>query len=203
MHKIDELQSSLEETSYDQDHGEYMTHSQMQVCAFDKVKEWYVSEKVPKANPNPKSNDALYFGKEECFFIEFKNGKISNEVNYEINKKIYDSLFLLFDLKYRDKKGKMVDSISYTRDLMTYILVYNEENYLKFGPTRQGIECEKRQRGVSRSYYRDELYKKMRGLAKEEFILFGLDQFKNYLFRNVYTYTEKEFEQKFVKKQEQ
>jgi len=43
----------------------------------------------------------------------------------------------------------------------------------------------------------------MRGLAKEEFILFGLDQFKNYLFRNVYTYTEKEFEQKFVKKQEQ
>lgn len=203
MHKIDELQSSLEETSYDQDHGEYMTHSQMQVCAFDKVKEWYVSEKVPKANPNPKSNDALYFGKEECFFIEFKNGKISNEVNYEINKKIYDSLFLLFDLKYRDKKGKMVDSISYTRDLMTYILVYNEENYLKFGPTRQGIEGEKRQRGVSRSYYRDELYKKMRGLAKEEFILFGLDQFKNYLFRNVYTYTEKEFEQKFVKKQEQ
>lgn len=203
MHKIDELQSSLEETSYDQDHGEYMTHSQMQVCAFDKVKEWYVSEKVPKANPNPKSNDALYFGNEECFFIEFKNGKISNEVNYEINKKIYDSLFLLFDLKYRDKKGKMVDSISYTRDLMTYILVYNEENYLKFGSTRQGIEGEKRQRGVSRSYYRDELYKKMRGLAKEEFILFGLDQFKNYLFRNVYTYTEKEFEQKFVKKQEQ
>ena len=203
MHKIDELQSSLEETSYDQDHGEYMTHSQMQVCAFDKVKEWYVSEKVPKANPNPKSNDALYFEKEECFFIEFKNGKISNEVNYEINKKIYDSLFLLFDLKYRDKKGKMVDSISYTRDLMTYILVYNEENYLKFGPTRQEIEGEKRQRGVSRSYYRDELYKKMRGLAKEEFILFGLDQFKNYLFRNVYTYTEKEFEQKLVKKQEQ
>ena len=109
----------------------------------------------------------------------------------------------MFDLKYRDKKGKMVDSISYTRDLMTYILVYNEENYLKFGTTRQGIEGEKRQRGVSRSYYRDELYKKMRGLAKEEFILFGLDQFKNYLFRNVYTYTEKEFEQKFVKKQEQ
>lgn len=202
MHKIDELQSSLEETSYDQDHGEYMTHSQMQVCAFDKVKEWYVSEKIPKANPNPKSNDALYFGKEGCFFIEFKNGKISNEVNYEINKKIYDSLFLLFDLKYQDKNGKMVDSISYTRDFMTYILVYNEENYLKFGPTRQGKEGEKRQRGVLQSYYRDKLFKTMRGLAKEEFILFGLDQFKNYLFKDVYTYTEKEFEQKFVKKQE-
>lgn len=202
MHKIDELQSSLEETSYDQDHGRYMTHSQMQVCAFDKVKEWYVSEKIPKANPNPKSNDALYFGKEGCFFIEFKNGKISNEVNYEINKKIYDSLFLLFDLKYQDKNGKMVDSISYTRDFMTYILVYNEENYLKFGPTRQGKEGEKRQRGVLQSYYRDKLFKTMRGLAKEEFILFGLDQFKNYLFKDVYTYTEKEFEQKFVKKQE-
>lgn len=38
----------------------------------------------------------------------------------------------------------------------------------------------------------------MRRLAKEEFVLFGLDQFKNYLFKNVCTYTEKEFEQKFV-----
>lgn len=199
MHIIDELQSSLEEASYDKDNRTYMVHnSQMQVCSFDKVKEWYVSEKVPLANPNPKSNDALYFGEDECFFIEFKNGKISNEVNFEINKKIYDSLFILFDLKYTDKKGSLVDSISYTRCFMTYILVYNEENYLRFGATRQTMEGERRQQEVSESHHRNKLYKTMRRLAKEEFILFGLDQFKNYLFKNVYTYTEKEFEQKFV-----
>lgn len=198
MNIIDELQSSLEEVSYDKDNGTYMVHSQFQVCSFDKVKEWYVSERVPLANPNPKSCDALYFGEDECFFIEFKNGKISNEVNFEINKKIYDSLLILFDLEYTDKKGNLVSSISYTRSAMTYILVYNEENYLKFGPTRQTKEGEKRQQEVSGSHHRNELYKAMRRLANEEFILFGLDQFKNYLFKNVYTLTEKEFEQKLV-----
>lgn len=198
MHIIDKLQSSLEETSYDKDNGTYMVHSQMQVCSFDKVKEWYVSERASLANPNPKSNDALYFGEEECFFIEFKNGRISNEVNFEINKKIYDSLFILFDLEYKDKKGKLVNSISYTRSAMTYILVYNEENYSKYGTTRQTIEGEKRQQEASKSHHRNKLYKTIRKLANEEFILFGLDQFKNYLFKNVHTYTEKEFEQKFV-----
>ena len=198
MHKIDELQSTLEETSYDKDNHTYMVHSKLQVCSFDKVKEWYVSEKIPLANPNPKSNDALFMEENECFFIEFKNGKISNEVNFEINKKIYDSLFILFDLEYADKKGNLINSISYTRKTMTYILVYNEENYLKFGPTRQTKEGEKRQRETYRSYYRDMLYKGIRRLAKEEFVLFGLDQFKNYLFKNVYTYTEKEFEKNFI-----
>lgn len=197
-HIIDEFECTLEKASLDEDKGVPMVNSQLLVCSFDKVKEWYVSEKVPLANPNPKSNDALYFGEEECFFIEFKNGKISNEVNFEINKKIYDSLFILFDLGYKDKKGDLVNSISYTRSTMTYILVYNEENYAKFGATRQTGEGIERQKKVSISHYRNKLYKAVRKLANEEFILFGLDQFKNYLFKNVYTYTEKEFEKKFV-----
>ena len=201
-HIIDELECTLEKASLDEDNGIPMVNSQLMVCSFDKVKEWYVSERVPLANPNPKSNDALYFGEEECFFIEFKNGKISNEVNFEINKKIYDSLFILFDLEYRDKKGNLVNSISYTRSRMTYILVYNEENYAKFGATRQTKEGIERQKNISASHHRSELYKAMRKLANEEFILFGLDQFKNYLFKNVYTYTEKEFEQKFLKSQQ-
>lgn len=133
MHKIDEVQGSLEKASEDKDNKVYMVHSQLQVCWFDKVKEWYVSEKIPLANPTPKSNDALYFDKDECFFIEFKNGRITNEVNYEVNKKIYDSLFILFDLQYVDCKGNVVNSISYTRKNMIYILVYNKENYRKFG----------------------------------------------------------------------
>ena len=56
--------------------------------------------------------------------------------------------------------------------------------------------------GISRSYYRGQLYKTTRGLVKEEFILFGLDQFKNYLFKNVYTFTEEEFEKKFVNRKQ-
>lgn len=200
MHIIDETQCTLEETSLD--NGTAMVSSQLLVCSFDKVKEWYVSNKVPYANPNPKSNDALYFGEQESFFIEFKNGRITDTVNYEINKKIYDSLFILFDLEYIDKNGRVVNSITYTRNNMTYILVYNEEHYAQTRQTRQteiGIE---RQKEKSKSQHRDALYKAVRELAKEEFILFGLDQFKNYLFKNVYTYTEKEFVQKFVNCQE-
>ena len=197
-HIIDELQSTLEVVSLDEDKGIPMVNSKLLVCPFDKVKEWYVSERIPLANPNPKSNDGLYFGGEKCYFIEFKNGRISNEVNFEINKKIYDSLFILFDLQYRDKKGNLVDSISYTRSRMTYILVYNEENYSKFGPTRQTKEGRERQEKVLISNHRNKLYKTIRRLAKEEFILFGLDQFKNYLFKNVCTCTEKEFEEKFI-----
>lgn len=115
---------------------------------------------------------------------------------------IYDSLFILFDLKYTDKKGKVVDAISYTREKMTYILVYNEQNYLEYGPTKQTKLGEDRQR-VSQSHHRDLLYKSMRKLAQEEFILFGLDQFQNYLFKHVYTFTEKEFEQNFVNKRKE
>lgn len=194
MHIIDEFQSTLEETSYDSDNGTYMVHSQLQVCPFDKVKEWYVSEKIPYANPNPKSNDALYFGERESYFIEFKNGKITNVVNFEINKKIYDSLFILFDLQYTDKAGKPVNSISYTRENMNYILVYNEENYQQAGQTTQTKDGLKRQREMSESQHRTNLYKAVRKLAKEEFVLFGLDQFRHYFFKNVYTCTQAEFE---------
>lgn len=201
MHIIDETESTLKETSYDNDNNIYMVDSRLSVCPFDSIKEWYIRNKIPDVNPNPKSNDALYFGKGECFFIEFKNGKIDNSVNFELNKKIYDSLLILFDLKYSDKKGNMIDSISYTRENMSYILVYNEEKFLKAGPTKQtkeGIERQKAKR--NESAHRTRLYKTIRELAKEEFVLFGLDQFKNYLFKNVYTYTVEEFKLHFLNK---
>ena len=120
-------------------------------------------------------------------------------------------MFILFDLQYADSKGDVVNSISYTRKNMTYILVYNEENYRKFEPTSQTKKGIERQRerlqesngGRTQSYYRDQLYKTTRRLAKEEFILFGLDQFKNYLFKNVCTFTEEEFQKNFIDVMEQ
>lgn len=200
MHIIDKKQSTLKATSYDNDNDEYMVDSELAVCDFDAVKEWYIKNKTPYANPNPKSNDELVVGNEESFFIEFKNGKIDNTVNFELNKKIYDSLFILFDLKYSDRQGRCMDSISYTRSCMNYILVYNEKRYSEAGPTRQTKEGLTRQKTEARpSAHRNRLYGMVRELANEQFILFGLDQFKNYLFKNVYTYTEQQFEEKFIK----
>ena len=202
MHVIDEKSCNLRNTSYDKENKVYMVESDIPVCSFDSVKEWYVKKRIPYVNPNPKSNDALFFSNKECFFIEFKNGKIDNGVNFEINKKIYDSLLILFDLKYEDRSGKVIDSISYTRTNMNYILVYNKEKYLENGPTRQTTEGFKRQEAlITKSEHRDKLYSTMRKLANEEFIKFGLDQFKNYLFKNVYTYTIDEFEKEFIKVQ--
>lgn len=86
---------------------------------------------------------------------------------------------------------------------MNYILVYNKTKYLEAGPTRQTTEGFKRQkREVGKSSHRDVLYKTVRRLANEEFILFGLDQFKNYLFKNIYTYTVEEFEENFINQQD-
>ena len=200
MHIIDEKIDTLKETSYDKENNTYMVESNLLVCSFDKVKEWYIENKIPYTNPNPKSNDALFFGEDTCFFIEFKNGKIDNRVNFELNKKIYDSLFILFDLHYKDKNGELVNSISYTRNHMNYILVYNEEKYAEAGPTAQTKEGLKRQEEsrVTTSKHRDKLFSTMRKLAKEELIKFGLDQFENYLFKEVHTYTVKDFEENFI-----
>lgn len=179
-----------------------MVDCNLLVCSFDKVKEWYVENHVPFAKPNPKSNDVLFFGKNECFFIEFKNGKIDSRVNFELNKKIYDSLFILFDLGYVDKNGEKVASISYSQKYMNYIFVYNEEKYIETKQTRQTIEGFERQKvEVTNSSYRDKLFSTMRKLGNEELIKFGLDQFKKYLFKEVHTYTVKEFEDNFIKKQ--
>ncbi len=212
MHILNEKVSSLKNTSYDDHNKQYMVDSQIKVCSFDAVKEWYVKNKISNVSPNPKSIDALYFEKHESFFIEFKNGTIDNTVNFEINKKIYDSLFILFDLKYIDKNNRPVDSISYTRANMNYILVYNKEKFLEYKPTRQTTDGIKRQKEQieelkkkekrQESFHRTTLYKRVRNLANEELILFGLDQFKNYLFKNVYTYTIEEFQEKFVRKWE-
>ncbi len=202
MHIIDKEKSSLKDTSYDSDNGKYMVDSQLQVCSFDEVKNWYIKNKIPFVHPVPKSNDALFFGENESSFIEFKNGKIDNEVNFGLNKKIYDSLLILFDLGYVDANGNAVNSLSYSRANMNYILVYNEEIYSNAGPTRQTVEGFNRQEERQKeSIHRNKLYKTIRNLANQEFIKFGLDQFKNYVFKNVYTYTVEEFEKNFINKQ--
>ena len=85
---------------------------------------------------------------------------------------------------------------------MNYILVYNEERYSKEHLTRQTrVGFERQEKARKESQHRDRLYKRVRNLAGEELIKFGLDQFKNYLFKNVYTFTVKELEEKFLSKQ--
>ena len=169
--------STLKETSKDF-HGEeeyYMTQSLLPAVDFDKVKDSYTS--MLNTSDKPKSNDALFIdteGKE--IFIEFKNGSIENK-KFELRKKIYDSMLIYTDIIH--------EGISYTRQHVDYILVYNEE--------KNGTDKEEVKINIQNSKSRDRIGKSLSKLGGKNYIKFGLEMFKNYCFKEVYTYTENEF----------
>lgn len=200
--ELKDCKSTLKKLSYDDKNKEYMIESDIEAIDFDKVKEIYVNNNLENVNPNPKSNDALHFSEDGIWtFIEFKNGVINNSVNFEINKKIYDSLLILFDINFDNSEIKFKNNISFTRKNMNYILVYNKEKYNEKQKTRQTEDGIRRQKEcLQYSKSRDVLKKSIFKLAGEKLILFGLDQFKGYFFNEVNTYTKDEFEENFISK---
>ena len=165
-------------------HVEYITESQVDVINFDKVKEAYAREKGLKSHP--KSNDALYIQSGDIdTFIEFKNGYMEKGKGPELKEKIYDSLLILMDI--------IDENISYTREHLNYILVYN-------GGKNSDNENINPKTTMQDSPAREEISKSVFKLAKERKIRFGLDKFKGYCFKEVATYTKEEFEQEFVAK---
>ena len=173
--------STLKETSKDDHDGTvvYMTESSAAAVNFDDVKSEYISRL--SLCESPKSNDALIINSTElATFIEFKNGKFDRPKEFNVRKKIYDSMLMLTDII--DK------NISFTREHLDYILVYNESK----NPDPK--------KAYSSSESRDLIDKTLLGFGNERLIKYGLGIFQNYCFKNVYTYTEKEFEDNFVRK---
>ncbi len=126
----------------------------------------------------PKSNDALYYDAQgNVVFIEFKNGRISLQVQRKLRKKIYDSVFILTDIA---KCG-----ISQMRCEVVYILVYNEE--------RNPIEPQN-PKHIPDSLHMTQIGQAILGFAQEELIQFDLEDFQGYCFKEVHTYTKEEFE---------
>ena len=179
--------ATLKETSLD-DGGSvaaYMTDSQIEVVDFDKVKDDYAGNlHLPI---RPQSNDALHIalGSNDTF-IEFKNGSLRyEEKRKEVRRKVYDSVLMLTDI--------IGENISYTRKHLNYILVYNETK----NPDDENIDVKT---AVQESQAREEISKSVFRLAQERKILFGLERFKGYCFKEVATYSKEEFEQEFVAK---
>ena len=174
--------STFKETSYDKD-GEkpgYMTDSQIQVINFDKVKDGYIKNLA--LSNTPCSNDALYFGKDnKIFFVEFKNGVLDERPrrNFNICKKIYDSLLIFNDIVHQN--------ISFCRENLYFILVYNENK-------NKREACKTEQEESSKAIISKKIHKK----AKKKFVRFGLDRFEKLYFKEVFTYTESEFEDAFL-----
>lgn len=87
---------TFKETSKDDHDGSitYMTESQYQVISFDDVKEEYIKDLGLKSVP--RSNDALLSLPDgSLVFVEFKNGYIDLKDQYDIRKKIFDSMLML------------------------------------------------------------------------------------------------------------
>jgi hypothetical protein len=157
----------------------YLTESVIPVINFDEVKNAYVKDL--KAKEVPSSNDALYANGQDLFFIEFKSGDVPRKV-YDIRRKIFESLLIFTDI--------VNVGISYTRANMSYILVYNEEK----NPLSEK-EQKEMQNSQSRVDIGTHFWEKK---AKKHYIRFGLERFERLYFKNVYTITQTEFEQRFV-----
>ena len=171
--------STFKETSYDKDGKipRYMTDSEIQVVNFDKVKGNYI--KGMNLSNTPCSNDALYLGEDKKFyFVEFKNGVMINPVVYNLHYKIYDSLLMFNDI--------VNENISFCRQNMYYVLVYNEE--------RNSSVKGKKQEDSSKAVICKLIHKK----ADKKFVRFGLERFEKMYFKEVFTYTESEFENEFL-----
>lgn len=177
--------SSLRETSLDNSSvpPKYMTTSKLPAVNFDGVKKDYVKSLM--ITGSLKSNDALFDDGKGCLvFVEFKNGRIDSRLEFAIRKKVYDSVLIFIDITSM--------KLSDMRQCVKYILVYNETaNKNK----NLGEEVtEERKTAVQPSASFDAFAKNIGKYAKTEYVGFGLSIFQNYCFKEVHTYTTKEFE---------
>jgi len=172
----DTLKNTSIDTS-DEDKPEYMTECKKLVVNVDKFKNYFI--KNMSLTEVPKSCDALYMASQnQLFIIEFKNGIINAKKNYEINRKIFESLLMLSE--------KFSETINFMRKNMYFILVYNENVKHEKEPFENtGVKIV--------SGYIDKL-------SHTRLIRFGLHRFKKLYFKDVYTYSKSEFETEFVSK---
>lgn len=168
--------NTLEETSKDSSSSgdiQYMTSRKFQVINFDAVKTKYTND-LGHSEECAKSVDAIFAFSNKIFFIEFKNGEVHNA---ELRDKARDSLLIFFSIV--DK------NLSFSRKNINYVVVYNKEKN----------ETRHREKGaVPQAPSRIDIEKHVCALAKKEIILFGLGKYNKYLFNEIYTFSEDEFE---------
>jgi hypothetical protein len=96
----------------------FMTSCKKMVVNIDKFKNDFV--KNMGLSQVPLSCDALCMvSSNEIFLIEFKNGEINNLKNYQVKVKIFETLLILTE--------KLDKTIQFTRENVTFILVYNKD----------------------------------------------------------------------------
>lgn len=116
---------TLKNISFDKTNKESLCVSSKNIINFDKVCDNY--KKIKKINGVPKSNDGLWISEDNMTFIEFKNGNLDNHAWYELLQKNYDSLLILFDINFENREKILQNNLSFSREFIDYILVYNKD----------------------------------------------------------------------------
>jgi hypothetical protein len=174
---LDDFEDTFENASKDTAKNAYMTSCKKNIVKVDKFKDAFI--KNMSLTSAPKSCDALCMvSTDEFFMIEFKNGVIDALKNYEIKVKIFESLLMLSERFSR--------TTEFMRERMNFILVYNEN--IKHGENQY------------EDTGKQDIKNRMSKLAKIHIIRFGLSHFKKLYFKDVFTYSKKEFEDKFISK---
>lgn len=114
-------------------------------------------------NDTPTSNDALYIGNKN--HLVFIEFK-NGHIDQKVSANIRRKIYDSIAI-LTDIIGK---GISFTRYNLDYILVYNEDKNIK-----------------------ENINKHIMNKSREKIIKFGLDRFKNFFFKDVYTLNDKEF----------
>ena len=172
-----DYKSTLKECSKDNSdpkNVKFMTESQLEVINFDGIKTKYTND-LALSEICAASVDALLQMDEDLAFVEFKNGKVDKR---NVKDKARDSLLMLCDLMKR--------TISYTREHLDFIVVYNEE--------RNPQPNQLKKQAVLDSPSRTAIGKYFLSKGNEELIRFDLERYKHLYFREVHTYTKAEFD---------
>lgn len=165
--------TTLKKASCDDGSGvkKYMTNSLLEVVAFDKIKNDYF--KKCKLAEKPESNDALLEDdKGNYVFVEFKNGFIGKKIVFELQKKIYDSVFMF--------SGVTSLGIPALRESLNYILVYNDK--ANCGNEDKVLQ-EKYKNTVPSSPSFDRIGKTTAKWANKEYICFGLSFLRDFVLK--------------------
>ena len=110
--------------------------------------------------------------------IEFKNGTVDRDLVRDIREKMLTSALIYSDITGRD--------LEFIRSKMDFILVYNYK--------KNPFKANK----VSNSFYKDQLKRGIFKKAKLRYRQFGLDQYEGFIYKNVYTYSMRDFRQEFT-----
>lgn len=168
---------SISIDNHDPKRKQYMTNSEVNAVDFDAVKDNYVD----KMNllTVPPSVDALMFLNDGDIMIEFKNGVVDKKLVEAIVDKMLNSVIIYSDITKTP--------ISAIRKNVDFILVYNYQK-------NPGVNH------FSNNFYRDEFVKSLSKKANRRYTQFGLFRYENYIFRNIYTYSKKDFKREFTDK---